>query len=140
MAGEVAGALNQVWILAGTTHMTGSTGAKVNGIDKSTFNQLCEIMEITAFGDTAKRRLAGLLDADISIEGNVYTGDTTGQAVLVAGASCFIGVYPQGTGVAGTQIPAIVESVETSADVTGMQRIKAVCKLNGVAEALPLRS
>jgi hypothetical protein len=138
--GEVAGVSNQVWILAGSTHMTGSTGAKIQGINKSTFNQLCDIMEITAFGDTAKRRIAGLLDADINIEGNVYTGDTTGQAVLVAGASCFIGVYPSGTAVAGTQIPAIIESVETSADVAGMQTIKAVCKLNGVSEALPARA
>jgi len=137
---EVAGVTNQCFILAGATHMTGSTGAKINGINKSTFKQLADIMEITAFGDTSKRRIAGLLDAEIAVDGNVYVGDTTGQDVLVAGASCWIGVYPSGTAVAGKQIPAIVESVEVAADIKGMQTIKAVCKLNGVAEALPLRA
>ena len=137
---EIAGVTNQVFILAGSTHMTGSTGAKVSGITKSTFKQLCDIMEITAFGDTSKRRIAGLLDAEIDLDGNVYVGDTNGQAVLVTGASCWIGVYPSGTAVAGSQIPAIIESVETDADIKGMQTIKAVCKLNGVAEALPLRA
>lgn len=136
---EIAGALNQVFILAGTNAMTGSTGAKVQGINKSTLNQLCDIFEITQFGDTAKKRKAGLLDSEINFEGNVYVGDTTGQDVLVVGASVYVGVYPSGTTVAGKQIPAIVESVETSADVGGMQTIKAVLKSNGAVVALPLR-
>lgn len=137
---ELAGALNQVYILAGAVAMTGSTGAKIQGISKASMNKLADLLEISAFGDTYKKRKAGLLDTEMSIEGQVYTSDTTGQDVLVAGASIYIGMYPQGTTVAGTQIPAIIESVEVGAEVAGVQTIKATIKGNGAPVALPLRS
>ncbi len=122
---EVAGKTNEVYILAGAVAMTGSTGAKILGTDNSTFTKLCELLDITEFGDSYKSRLAGLLDSSISISGNYYASDTTGQDVLVPGASVYVGVYPSGSGVAGTQIPAIVENYEVSAEVAGKQTFSA---------------
>lgn len=137
---EQAGFTNQVFILAGAVAMSGSTGAKILGIDNSTYNKLCEILDITASGDTHRKRMAGLLDSSINISGNLYVGDTTGQDVLVAGASCYIGTYPSGTGVAGTQIPAIVENIEVSSAVDGKQTFSASLLANGAPVELPLRS
>lgn len=136
---EQAGFTNQVFILAGAVAMSGSTGAKILGIDNSTYNKLCEILDITSFGNTHRKRMAGLLDSSINISGNLYVGDTTGQDVLVAGASCYIGTYPSGTGAAGTQIPAIVENIEVSSAVDGKQTISASLLANGAPVALPLR-
>lgn len=137
---ELAGNTNIIYILAGSTAMTNATGAKVQGIDNSTYNQLCDLLEITQFGDTYKNRMGGLKDTNVSISGNVYTGDTTGQDVLVAGNTVFIGVYPSGTGVEGKQVKCIVESVELSSAVADKQTISA--SLQGIAApvALPLRA
>lgn len=136
---ETPGYINQVFVLAGTTPMSNSTGAKIMGIDKSTLKNLADIMEITAFGDTYKKRMSGLLDTNIAIEGNVYVGDTTGQNVFVPGASIMLGIYPQGTAVAGTQVPCIVESAEIDAEVSKQQAIKLTVQCNGAPVALPTR-
>jgi len=136
---ELAGKTNQVWALAGTTAMANNTGAKVLAIDNSSYNMLCNLLEITSFGDTYVNRLAGLLDTSVTVSGNYYPGDTTGQDIFISGNTIFIGVYPQGTGVAGKQVKVIVESVDISADVAGKQTIS--CSMQGIAApvALPLR-
>lgn len=136
---ELAGKLNQVFILAGTTAMTGSTGAKINGFDQSTFNQLCDILDIPQFGDTHKNRMAGMLDTEHKTGGNYDPTDTNGQNVLIAGNTVMIGIYPQGTTVAGKQVKAIIESVEISAEPTGKQTISASLKGCAAPVALPLR-
>lgn len=133
---EQAGFINQVYLLTGSTAMTSSTGAKVLGVDNSTFNRLCDLLEITAFGDTYKNRLAGLKDSNISISGNLYIGDTTGQDDLVPGDTIYIGVYPQGPTVAGSQIKGIVESFEQSSDVAGKQTFSA--SIQGIAAPVTL--
>lgn len=137
---EQAGYLNQVYLLTGSVAMTASTGAKVLGVDNSTYNRLCDLLEITAFGDTYKNRLAGLKDTNVSISGNLYIGDTTGQDDLVPGDTVYIGVYPSGPAVAGSQVKAIVESFEQSSDVAGKQTF--TCSLQGIAapEVLPAQS
>jgi hypothetical protein len=136
---EQAGKTNQVWVLAGSTPMTNATGAKMLGVDASTYGQLCDLLDITSFGDTYKKRIAGLLDCKVACSGNLYVGDTTGQAILIAGNSIMIGVYPSGTTVAGSQINAIVESYEQTSDVAGKQTFKATFQTNGAPVALPLR-
>lgn len=136
---ELAGKTNEVWVLAGTSAMANNTGAKILGVDNSTFAKLCDILEITSFGDDYKKRKAGLKDSSFSFSGNLYIGDTTGQDELVPGDDIYIGVYPSGTGVAGTQIPAIVESFETSADAAGKQTFSCTIAANGAPVALPLR-
>ena len=137
---ELAGKTNQVWALAGSTAMTNSTGAKVASVDSSGWKALCDLLEITAFGDAYKNRLAGLLDTSVTISGNYDPGDTTGQNILIPGNTVFIGIYPQGTTVAGKQVKAIVESFEITAAVGDKQTFS--CSLQGLAApvALPLRS
>lgn len=137
---ELAGKTNVVYILTGTTAMTGLTGAKVLGVDNSSYNQLCDLLEITQFGDNYKNRMAGLKDTNVSLSGNYYPGDTTGQDELVPGDTVYVGIYPQGTGVAGKQVKAIVESFEISASVGDKQTFSA--SLQGIAapEALPLQA
>ncbi len=123
---ELAGRINQVWIKAGA-QMDGD-GAKINGVDNSTFNKLADILEITQFGDAYKKRIAGLKDTNISISGNYDPADA-GQLLLEPGDLIYVGVYPQGTAVAGTQAQFIVESFEQTATVDGKQTFS--CSLQG---------
>lgn len=137
---EQAGFKNVVYALTGATAMATATGAKIQGVDNSSFGKMCDILDITAFGDTYKNRLAGLKDTTISISGNVFVGDTTGQDILIPGDTIFIGVMPSGTTVAGTQVKAIVESFETSSDVAGKQTFTAAFQCIAAPVALPIRA
>lgn len=121
---ELAGKSNVVKI---ATTSNGS-GAQINGVDNSTFNQLCEILEITQFGDTYKDRMAGLKDTNVNITGNFDTSDTNGQLILVPGDYVWIQVLPNGT--AGKKIKMIVESFEQKADAGGKQTFSS--SLQGV--------
>ncbi len=136
---ETAGKTAQVWILAGASAMTNSTGAKILSFDNATLDRICDMLEITAFGDAYKNKLAGILDTKSSTGGNLYIGDTTGQDVIIPGNTMFIGVYPFGTGVAGTQVKCICSKRSESYDASGKQTISA--EFEGIAApvALPLR-
>ncbi len=136
---EVAGNTNEVWILTGAVAMANNTGAKILGVDNSSFGKLCEILDITAFGDTYKNRLAGIKDTTVSISGNYYASDSTGQEVIVPGDSVYIGVMPSGPTVAGTQVPAIVESYEISSDANGKQTFSATFACKGAPVELAIR-
>lgn len=133
---EQAGNTNVVFILAGSAAMTDATGAKVFGCDDSSWQDLCELLEITAFGDTYKNRMAGLKDTSVSLSGNYYPGDTTGQEELVPGDTVFVGIYPQGDAVAGRQVKCIVESFEIKAAVNDKQTFSA--SLQGIAAPVAL--
>jgi len=137
---EQAGFLNEVWALTGVTAMAAGTGAKILGVDNSSFGRLCDILEITSFGDTYKKRMAGLKDTTFSLSGNVYVGDTTGQDILIPGDTIYIGVMPSGPTVAGTQVMALVESFETTSAVDGKQTFSAGFSCIAEPEALPIRS
>jgi hypothetical protein len=117
--------------------MAEGTGAAIKGVDNQSYGMLCDILEITAFGDTYKKRMAGLKDSSFTISGNVYTGDTTGQDVLIPGNAVMIGAHPSGKAVAATQIPAIVESFEVSVDVAGKQTFSCTLAANGAPVAMP---
>lgn len=133
---ELAGNTNEVYILTGTDAMADGTGAKVLGCDDSSYNQLCDLLEITAFGDDYKNRIAGLKDTNVSLSGNYYPGDTTGQDELVPGDTVYVGVYPQGTDTAGKQVKAIVENFEISMSASDKQTFSA--SLQGIAEPVEL--
>ena len=137
---EQAGRINEVWVLDGSVAMAAGTGAKILGVDNSSYRALCDLLEISSFGDTNKRRIAGMKDTEISISGNLYVGDTTGQDVLVPGNSIYIGVMPSGPTVAGYQVPVIVETYEISSDVAGKQTFSATFGATGAPVALPIRS
>ena len=133
---EIAGKTNVVYILAGESAMTGSTGAEVMGVDESTYSMLCDMLEITAFGDSSKRRMAGLKDTNMSLSGNYYPGDTNGQDLLVPGDTVYIGIYPQGASAAGKQFKALVENFEISASASGKQTFSAT--VQGIDEPVAL--
>lgn len=135
--GELAGYTNVVYVLAGTTPMAEGTGAVIKGVDNQSFGKLCDILEITSFGDTYKKRKGGLKDSTFSISGNVYTGDTTGQDVLIPGNSIMIGAHPAGKSVAAEQLPCIVESFEVSVDVAGKQTFSCGLAATGAPVAMP---
>ena len=137
---EQVGKVNQVWVLAGATPIANNTGAKVNGVDNSSFNRLSDMLDYSQFGDSYHDRKAGLSDTSVTISGNYDPADTNGQNILDnPGVEVHIGVYPSGTAVAGKQVNALVESFEISADATGKQTFS--CTLQGIAApvALPLR-
>lgn len=138
---ELAGFTARIKILDGSVAMAGAaapTGAYILGVDNYSFGKLCDMLEITAFGDTYKKRMAGLKDSTFTISGNVYVGDTTGQDVIVPGNDVMIGVYPSGPSVAGTQVNALVESFEVQSDVAGKQTFSATFSCIAVPVALPL--
>ena len=136
---NVAGKTNIVYILASVA-MEATTGAKIAGVDNSSFNQLCDILDVSQFGDTNKVKTAGMLDTNFSISGNYDSTDTTGQGELVPGDTVYIGAYPAGTGTASTQVKCIVTSMEIGADAQGKQTFSS--SLEGIAatEALPAQS
>lgn len=136
---EQAGKTNQVFVLTGTVAMTGSTGAKINGVNQASFDKLCDLLEITQFGDSYKIRMAGLKDTSVQIGGNYDPADTNGQLVLVPGDTIFIGVYPQGTAIAGSQVKAIVESFHQGYDAAGLATFSATIQGIAAPVALPLR-
>lgn len=134
---ELAGKTNEVYINA--TEMD-DDGAKVEGVDDSSYNQLCDLLEITQFGDDYKSRLAGLKDTNVSLSGNYYPGDTNGQDLLVPGDTVYIGVYPEGTGNAGKQVEALIESFEISASVGDKQTFSASLQGNGEPTTMPAQT
>lgn len=134
---EVAGKTNVVYVH--TEAMTNSTGSKITGADNASYKTLCDILDITSFGDTHRRRMAGLLDTEITLSGNIYTGDT-GQGLLVAGNTVFIGCYSQGTSVASMQVQAIVNSFEASYPVDGKQTFSATFSCIAAPVALPAQA
>jgi len=134
---ELAGKLNLVYIY--TAQMSGSTGNKINGVNDATYNRICEIVEITQFGDDYKRRMGGVKDTDVSLSGLFDPVDTNGQVLLEPGDSVWIGIYPQGETVAGKQIPMITESFEWKADIS-KQAFSSKLSGNGAPVALPARS
>lgn len=141
---ELAGKISQVYAIDGTTAMTSSTGTEVK-CDDSTLSLMVDVLETTNFGDAAKRRMPGLKDADLPISGN-YDPSDAGQAILKdnLGDYIYIGVYPQGDSVAGTQIKAFVSKFEIKASASGKQTFS--CSLgvdaadDGGAIALPAQS
>jgi hypothetical protein len=138
---EIAGKTAVVYILTGAVAMTSSTGATINGVDSSTYAKLCDILDISQFGDTHKDRLAGMKDTNLSLSGNYDSADSLGQAELEPGDFVYAGVYHNGTGNAGLgQAKFLVESYEHGASATGKQTFSA--KLSGVLApvALPAQS
>lgn len=133
---EQAGMTNIVYILAGTSAMISSTGAKILGVDNQSFSQLCDVLDITSFGDTFKKKMGGLKDTSFTISGNRYAGDTTGQDVLIPGNTVFIGGYPQGIAVASVQVECLVENYNVIVDVTGKETFTS--SLVGIAAPVAL--
>jgi predicted secreted protein len=122
--GELAGKLNVIKI---ATTAEGA-GTAINGVDSSTFNRLCDILEITAFGDEYKARMAGLKDTNLSLSGNYDPADTNGQMALEPGDYVWVQVLPNGT--TGKKVKMIVENFEHGAAIADKQTFSS--SLQGV--------
>ena len=134
--GELAGRVNVVWAKTGSA-ITDGTGAKISGVDNSTYNQLCEILDTSQFGDTHRARIAGLKDTNLTVSGNYDPTDATGQGLFIPGDIVYVGVYPSGSAAVGLgQAAFIVENYEHGASVDGKQEFS--CSLLGTAAPVAL--
>jgi len=138
---ELAGYLMEVRVKAGEDKMSagGADGLVVEGIDNATLNRLAEILEITSFSDTWKRRLGGIKDSNVSLSGNYIPGDA-GQLVLDPGDTCWVALFPQGSsyesGDEGKQVKMIVENFENNATADGKQEMSSSLQGNGEPETI----
>jgi hypothetical protein len=139
---ELAGRLRYIKVLTGSVAMVGAgapTGTAVGGVDSDTYRKLCDLVEITAYGDTHKSRLAAMKDTTVTLSGNLDTTDA-GQLVLEPGDTIMIAVHPGGATVAGKQVNCIVESFEDSGDALGKQTFSATVQGIAAPVASPAHS
>lgn len=112
---EIAGKTNVVKIATSSSE----AGTQISGVDDSEFEQLCDLLDITEFGDSYKKDLAGLLSTSGSLSGNYDPDDTNGQLVLVPGNTVWIQALPDGS--TGKKIKAMIEKFSQKASATGKQ-------------------
>lgn len=138
---EQAGKTSRVYVH--TAAMTGSTGTALGGMDSNGLNQMAEMLDITAFGNTFKKRMPGIKDTGIEASGNkdpADAGQVMIQTAYTNGTTIFVGIYPQGTGVAGTQVECYVEGIDEKGSVAGKQTFTPKFAPIAAPVALPLRS
>ena len=96
------------------------------------------MLDITDFADTtgAKKKLAGLKDAAISLSGDYSQADAP-QALLraVAGSTLYVTILPDGTN--GFSYPCIVSDYEVKGSVDGLVEISVSLVGNGARVAKP---
>lgn len=138
---ELAGKVAKIYVH--TAAMTGSTGNILSGMDSTALTQMAEILDITQLGDNYKKRMPGIKDSSVDAGGNYDPADTTGQGILQTafdnGTTVFVGIYPQGTTIAGKQVQCYVESLEWKASATGKQTFVPKFAPTAAPVALPLR-
>ena len=138
---ELAGYLMEVRIKAGTVKMSagGADGLVIEGVDSVTLNRLAEILEVSSFSDTWKRRIAGIKDSNVSLSGN-YLPTDAGQLALEPGDDLWIALFPQGSSLAdgadGKQVQMIVENFEESSSADGKQEFSSSLSGNGAPEVI----
>ncbi len=128
---ELAGRINLVNIKPKDS----GSFTKINGVDDSTLNRLAEILEISQFGDTHRKRIAGIKDSDLDLSGNYDPADTNGQLLLEPGDIVLIQVLYDGTN--GRQIEMIIENFEQSASADGVQEFSSSLLGNGAPTDVP---
>lgn len=117
-----------------------SAGDLVDGIKDITAKDSRTMLDTTDFLDSsgAKTKLAGLLDASISLSGDYEQSDAP-QALLrssyTSGATVYITLLPDGTN--GYTYPCIVESYDVKAGVDGLVEFSASLVGNGARTARP---
>ena len=126
--------------ISATEMSDGGDGYKIEGLDNATLNRLADILEITQFGNTYKKRMSGLKDSNVSLSGNYRPDDTNGQLSLEPGGDVYIAMFPQGTTAAGRQIKMIVENFEHASAADGKQTFSATVQGNGEPAAISAAS
>jgi len=108
---------------------------KINGVDNATLNRLAELLDVTQFGDTHKKRIAGLKDSNISLSGNYDPSDTNGQLLLNPGDEIYLQYLYDGTN--GKQILMMVEIFEQSSAADGKQTFSSTLQGQAAPTAVP---
>jgi predicted secreted protein len=103
-------------------------GTVIGGVDNTTLRQLCNLLDISAFGDSYHSRIAGLKDSSVSLSGNYDPADA-GQLKINAGDTVWVQVLPNGT--AGKKIEMLVEEFSQQASADGKQTFNATLQGNG---------
>lgn len=140
---EIAGKTAVIYVLGGTSAMTGSTGTVLGSMDSAGLSQIADMLDITAFGASSKVRIPGIKDTNIEASGNYDPSDAGQTAIQTAydnGTTIFVGIYPQGTSIAGKQVQCYVESIESKATPTGKQTFAPKFSAIALPVALPARS
>lgn len=117
-----------------------SAGDLVDGIKEITVKDSRTMLDTTDFLDSsgAKTKLAGLLDASISLSGDYEQSDSP-QALLrtsfASGATVYVTLLPDGTN--GYTYPCIVESYDVKGSVDGITEFSASLVGSGARTARP---
>ena len=123
--------------VSATPFVSPNDGVVIDNMDSATLNEAVEIIEINGFGDESKKRMAGIMDSDISLSGALNTTDA-GQVQMRPGSSLYIGYFIEGLQAEGIQIPVIVEKRERKADVGGKQELSLTLLGNGELTPIPV--
>lgn len=110
---------------------TNSTFILINGVDNSTLKRMCDMLDISSYGNDYKKRMSGMKDGNLNLSGNYDPTDTTGQLMLVPGDFVYIQVLPNGT--TGVKAKFIVEDFNFSAPTEGKQTFSATVHFCGDA-------
>ena len=129
--GELAG--RQAVIKIGTT--TEAAGTEIDGVDNHTYKDLCDMLDISKYGNAYKNRMGGLKDVNVTLSGNYNPSDTTGQLVIVPGDFVWLQVLPDGTN--GKKVKMIVEDFTKQAPVEGKQTFSATLQGVDAPTAVP---
>lgn len=108
----------------------------VDGISSAEFNATAEELETSDFKDQdgAKHRITGLLDGEITIDGDYEPADTNGQVLIRAAFFSRATVYaqrlPDGTN--GYKVTTKVTGFKVGGEVNGKAQFSATLRFTGV--------
>ena len=103
-------------------------GVVIDGVDNHTYKELCDMLDISKYGNEYKNRIGGLKDTNVTLSGNYNPSDTNGQLKIVPGDFVWLQVLPDGTN--GKKVKMIVEDFTLQAPVEGKQTFSST--LQGV--------
>ena len=103
-------------------------GTLIDGVDNHTYKDLCDMLDISKYGNEYKNRMGGLKDTNVTLSGNYNPSDANGQLKIVPGDFVWLQVLPDGTN--GKKVKMIVEDFTLQAPVEGKQTFSAT--LQGV--------
>lgn len=106
--------------------------------DSVTFTLNAADLDITQFGDDAMRRLAGLFDAPTTLSGqfdNADAGLSSLQTNFASRTAATVQVLLDGTN--GYSVSAFIQSLEFTAEVSGVVEFSATLMSTGSFSAVP---
>lgn len=117
--GELAGRLAVIKIDV----TEAGAGVAIDGVDNHTYKDLCDMLDISKYGNAYKNRMGGLKDVNVTLSGNYNPADANGQLAIVPGDFVWLQVLPDGTN--GKKVKMLVEDFTRQAPVEGKQTFSA---------------